>query len=330
MISRRTFAGAVAGGAAAVALSGAPAAAATRRSLGQVRHVTTDLLTIAYHEWGPANGEVVLLGHGWPYSPYAYAEVAPALAKRGYRVLVPYLRGNGPTVFRSADTIRSGQQAALGADVIAFMDALGIPDAIFAGYDWGGRGLCVAAALWPERCTGLVSVNSYLIQNLAVAQEPLPPAIEAGYWYFYLFLTERGKRGIAKDPKEFARVVWQKNSPKWRFSEADLDRAATLFTNPDFVDVTVHVYRHRLLTEPGDPRYDDLEARLLAQPSIQAPAVTLDGLADGVIPPTDGSSSARYFAGPRVHHQVAGAGHNLPQEAPHAFTAAVLEVAGLR
>lgn len=329
-MNRRTFTTAVGAGAAALSLAGFTSVPGSRSGLGPVKHVRTDLLDIAYHESGPADGEVVLLGHGWPYSPYAYTKVVPDLVRRGYRVLVPYLRGNGATTFLSPDTIRSGQQAALGADMIAFMDAVGVRQAIFGGYDWGGRGLCVAAALWPERCSGIVSVNSYLIQNLAVAQEPLPPAIEAGYWYFYLFLTERGRKGLAKDPKEFARVVWQKNSPKWQFTEADLDRAATLFTNPDYVDITVHVYRHRLLTEPGDPRYDDLEARLLAQPAIPQPAVTLDGIDDGVIPPTDGTASAKYFTGPRVHHRVPGAGHNLPQENPKAFVNAILEVARLR
>ncbi|GAA2777659.1 alpha/beta fold hydrolase [Crossiella cryophila] len=300
------------------------------RSLGPIRQVRTELLDIAYHESGPATGPVVLLGYGWPYSPLAYAEVAPALARRGYRVLIPYLRGQGTTRFRSPNTMRSGQQAALGSDWIAFMDALKIPKAIFGGYDWGGRGLCVAAALWPERCLGLVSVNNYLVQNLSLARMPLAPSIESAQWYFYYFLTERGRNGLTTNTKELTRVVWQRNSPTWRFTEQDLDQAVSIFQNPDYVDIVLHNYRHRLLTEPGDPRYDDLESKLLTQPRITVPTVTLDGLDDGNFPPTNGTPSAKFFTGPRVHHQVPGAGHNLPQERPKAFLNAVLEVTRLR
>lgn len=338
MISRRTFAKVVTAGAAAASLGGlSPDSAAAAesakpfRGLGPVRHVHTDLLDIGYHEVGPSDGEVVLLCHGWPYSPYAYAEVAPELARRGYRVLVPYLRGHGPTTFLDADTFRSGQQAALGSDVIAFLDALGIPRAIFGGYDWGGRGLNVAAALWPERCTGIVSVNSYLVQNLNPAALLVPdvPETESAHWYYYYFLTERGKAGLTKYRKELARVVWTRNSPEWKFTDADFDRAAAQMDNPDYVDIVLHVYRVRLHEAPGDPRYDALETRLLAQPQITVPAVTLDGLADGSLPPTDGTMSAFHYAGPRVHHQIPGAGHNLPQERPKAFVNAVLEVAHL-
>jgi pimeloyl-ACP methyl ester carboxylesterase len=297
--------------------------------LAPLHQVKTDLLDIAYYEAGPVDGDVVILLHGWPYDINSYINVAPNLASDGYRVIVPYLRGNGPTTFLYTDTFRSGQQAALGADIIALMDALQIPKAIFAGYDWGGRGACVAAALWPERCSGLVSVNSYLIQDLSVAWVPLVPAIEAGFWYFYYFLTPRGAAGLTQNFKEIARVVWTKNSPQWDFTESDLDRAATTYNNPDYVDVVLHVYRVRLLYAPGDPAYAELEARLLQQPPITVPAVTLDGLADGNFPPTNGSTSAIHFTGPRVHHQVPGAGHNLPQEAPIAFTDAVREVASL-
>lgn len=308
--------------------AGATAAAG---GLGRLRHVKTDLLEIGYYEAGPANAPVVLLGHGWPYSPFAFVEVVPELVRRGYRVLTPYIRGNGPTIFLSADTFRSGQQAALGSDWIAFMDALEIPKAIFAGYDWGGMGLCVAAALWPERCTALVSVNSYLVQNLdpKLASMPAAPAIEAAQWYFDYFTTERGKNGLTANAKEIARVVWTKNSPTWHYTEADLDRAARLWTNPDYVAVTLHVYRHRRLTEPGDPRYDKLEALLRKQPPITVPTVTLDGKDDGNFPWTDGTPSASHFTGPRVHHVVPGAGHNLPQEQPRAFVRAVLEAARL-
>ncbi|GAA3565044.1 alpha/beta hydrolase [Kribbella ginsengisoli] len=333
MISRRTFSKVVGAGAAAAAVvpgiaSAAPVAVG---GLGRLRHVQTDLLDIAYYESGPAGGPAVLLGHGWPYSPYAFTHVVPELVRAGYRVLTPFLRGHGETTFLSADTFRSGQQAALGSDWIAFMDALQIPKAIFAGYDWGGRGLCVAAALWPERCVALVSVNSYLVQNLdpKLAVIPAAPAVEAAQWYFDYFTTERGKNGLTQNRKEIARVVWTKNSPTWDYTEADLDRAASLMTNPDYVAVVLHVYRHRRLTEPGDPRYDALEAQLRKQPPITVPAVTLDGKDDGNFPWTDGKPSAFHFTGPRVHHVVQGAGHNLPQEKPRAFVKAILEAARL-
>ena len=329
MITRRTF-GMIVGAGAAMTGIGATPVEATTSNLGPVRHVRTELLDIAYHEVGPRRGKPVLLAHGWPYTPQAYAEVAPDLARRGYRVLIPYLRGHGLTRFRDAATIRSGQQAALGEDVIAFLDALNIPRALFGGYDWGGRGLNVAAALWPERCTGLVSVNSYLVQDLANALMPDPAAIEAGHWYYFYFLSERGRAGLTQNKKELARVVWTRNSPQWKFTEADLDHAVELMANPDYVDVVLHVYRHRLLAAPGDPRYDALEARLLKQPQITVPAVTLDGIADGSIPATDGTMSAFHYAGPRVHHQIPGAGHNLPQESPKSFVDAVLEVDRLR
>jgi pimeloyl-ACP methyl ester carboxylesterase len=297
--------------------------------LEPLKYVNTTRLQVGYYEAGPSNGTVVLLLHGWPYDINSYIDVAPALVKHGYRVIVPYLRGNGPTTFLRADTFRSGEQAALGYDIIELLDALAIPKAIFAGYDWGGRGANVAAALWPGRCLGLVSVNSYLIQNLNVAWTPLDPYIEFGFWYFYYFLTPRGEAALSINPKGIAKVVWTRNSPDWNFTQADLDRASTTFINPDYVAVVLHVYRHRLLYAPGDPDYAEIERLLLAQPLIPVPAVTLDGLADGNFPATNGSSSAASFTGPRVHHQVPNAGHNLPQEAPQTFVDAVLEVVSL-
>ncbi|KAH6871493.1 Alpha/Beta hydrolase protein [Thelonectria olida] len=295
--------------------------------LEPIQYVNTTRLQVAYYENGPVDGTVVLLLHGWPYDIHSYAAVTPALVRKGYRVIVPYLRGNGPTTFLRTDTFRSGEQAALGYDIVELLDALNIPKAIFAGYDWGGRGACVAAALWPERCDGLVSVNSYLIQDLSKAWVPLDAPIEAGFWYFYYFLTPRGESALAEHPKDIAKVVWNKNSPEWNYTEAELDRAAETFVNPDYVSVVTHVYRHRLLYASGDPDYADIERRLLEQPRIKVPTVTLDGLADGNFPPTNGSPSAAYFTGKRVHHQVPGAGHNLPQEKPEAFVSAVLEVA---
>ncbi|MBU3865737.1 alpha/beta hydrolase [Streptomyces sp. 4503] len=306
-------------------------AARTPHGLGPVRHTRTDLLDIAYHDVGSADGTPVILLHGWPFSPVgSYTEVAPALARRGYRCYIPYLRGHGETRFRHQDTFRSGQQAALGTDLVAFMDALRVPRALFAGYDWGGRAGDVAAALWPERCTGLVSVNGYLIQNLAVTREPLAPSIESGYWYFFYFLTERGRKGLQRNREDLARVVWHRNSPQWHFTEAEFAQAARLWTNPDYVDVVIHSYRHRLAAAPGDPRYADLERRLLDQPRITVPTVTLDGQADGVNPATDGSGYAVHFSGPWTHHVVPDAGHNLPQEQPEAFTAAVLEADAMK
>ncbi|MGK5442708.1 alpha/beta fold hydrolase [Micromonospora sp. URMC 105] len=297
--------------------------------LGPVRHVRTDVLDVGYLELGPAEGDPVLLLHGFPYDVHAYAEVAPRLAAEGHRVVVPWLRGHGPTRFLDPATPRSGQQAALGADVVALLDALDLPRAVLAGYDWGGRAACVVAALWPERCAGLVSVNSYQILDIAAAGKPLRPELEAGFWYFFYFTTDRGRAGLAAHRRDIARVIWTRNSPRWRFDDAVLDRSAESFDNPDYVDVVVHGYRHRLGLADGDPRYADIESRLAGLPPVRVPAVTLDGTADGNFPATDGSPTARYFAGPRRHHQVPDAGHNLPQEAPEAFAAAVREVTGL-
>ncbi|WP_210572013.1 alpha/beta fold hydrolase [Streptomyces sp. GESEQ-4] len=301
-----------------------------RHALAPLRRVSTDVLEVAYYQTGSADGDAVLLLHGFPYDIHSYVDVAPLLADSGFRVVVPYLRGHGPTRFLLGSTPRSGQQAALGADVVAFMDALGVERAYLAGYDWGGRAANVAAALWPERVLGLVSVNSYLIQDISAAAIPLAPEREAGFWYFYYFLTERGRAGLANDPREIARVIWKRNSPKWPFRESDLDRAAESFTNPDYTDVVLHSYRHRLGFAPGAEQYAELEARLAGLPAITVPTITLDGLADGNFPATDGSSSARHFTGPRLHRHVADAGHNLPQERPEAFAAAVRDVRRLR
>jgi len=300
---------------------------ATARTL---RYVRTDALEVAYFEAGPSDGEVALLLHGFPYDIHSYVDVIPRLVEAGHRVIAPYLRGHGPTRFLDSAAPRSGQQAAIGTDVIALMDALDIPRAIFAGYDWGGRVVCVAAALWPERCAGIVSVNSYLIQDVSLAMTPIRPDLEAGFWYFYYFLTERGRAGLTANRREIARVIWTRNSPNWHFDDATLERAAVAFDNPDYVDVVLHSYRHRLGYAPSYPPYDQIEKKLAARPAITVPAVTLDGLADGNFPATDGSTSARHFTGPRVHHQVPNAGHSLPQESPDAFASAVLELAHLR
>lgn len=292
-----------------------------------LRQVRTDLLDIGYHEAGPAEGRPIILLHGFPYDIHSYVDVAPMLAAQGFRVIVPYLRGFGTTRMLSADTPRAGQQAAIGQDVIELMNALDIPEAVLAGYDWGGRAACVVAAIKPSRCVGLVSVNGYLIQDIAKAGAPLPPAIERGLWYQYYFQTERGRAGLQANRRELARVLWKNNSPTWQFSDATFERSAAAFDNPDFVDIVIHSYRHRLGLAPGFPQYDEIEKRLAAVAPISVPTITLDGLADGVIPATDGRASAAKFSGPRIHRQVPDAGHNLPQEAPKAFADACAELA---
>jgi pimeloyl-ACP methyl ester carboxylesterase len=298
-----------------------------RRHRMPVSVVQTDLLEVAYHQAGPVDGRPVVLLHGFPYDIHSYQEVALLLTEQGLRVIVPYLRGHGPTRFLDPEAARVGQQAALGADLLALMDALDIPEAILAGYDWGGRAACIVAAVWPERCTGLVSVNGYLIQDIAGSQQPIDPDLEAGFWYFWYFATERGRRGLAANRREIAKVIWTRNSPDWHFDDETLDLTAEAFDNDDYVDIVIHSYRHRLGLAEGHPTYEALEQRLAAQPSISVPTMTLDGLADGNFPATDGTPSAGHFTGPRSHRQILHAGHNLPQEAPAAFADAVLELA---
>jgi pimeloyl-ACP methyl ester carboxylesterase len=292
-----------------------------------VRQVDTDLLSIGYHEVGPENGHPIILLHGFPYDIHSYIEVAPMLAAQGYRVIVPHLRGHGSTRFLSSDTPRSGQQAAIGADVIDLMDALHIPEAVLAGYDWGGRAACVTAALRPTRVVGLVSVNGYLIQDIAKAGAPAPAQVEWGQWYQHYFQSERGRAGLTANRNDIARILWRNNSPHWKFDDATFARAASAFDNPDYVAVVLHAYRHRLGAASGYPDYEAAEQRLAAQPVIKVPTITLDGLDDGVVPATDGKSSAARFSGPRSHRQIPGAGHNLPQESPKAFADAVAALA---
>ena len=301
---------------------------ATRR-LEPLRHVETEHLDVAYFEAGPEDGQPVLLLHGFPYDIHSYVEVAPNLVEAGFRVIVPYLRGHGDTRFLDGSVPRSGQQAALGQDVIELMDALRIPEAILAGYDWGGRAACVVAALHPERVTALVSVNGYLIQDISASMQPIRPDLEAGFWYFFYFLTERGRAGLTENRRGIAEVIWRRNSPDRSFSEAELDRAAAAFDNPDFVDVVIHSYRHRLFHVPGAPEYSRVEAQLAQLPSIGVPAITLDGLADGNFPARDAATAGARFVGPHEHRQVPHAGHNLPQEAPLAFADAIHSAAEL-
>ena len=296
--------------------------------LEPLRHIDAGVLDVAYFEAGPADGPVVMLLHGFPYDIHSYVDVAPQLAAKGCRVVVPYLRGYGPTRFRDSATPRSGEQAAMGADLMALMDALHIERAVFAGYDWGGRAACVGAALWPERCIGLVSVNGYLIQDIAKAMVPAKPEREVPLWYQYYFQLERGRAGLAADRRGIARILWQQWSPNWYFDDAVLERTALAHDNPDYVDVVIHSYRHRFGLADGDPRYADIQRRLAALPVIAVPAITLDGDADGVVPATDGAAQAGKFTGRRTHRVIPGAGHNLPQEEPEAFAAAVMELIG--
>ena len=294
--------------------------------LEPLKAVRAGVLEVSYYETGPADGDVVILLHGFPFDIHAYVDVIPPLADAGLRVIVPFLRGYGPTRFVKADTPRSGQQAAIGRDIVELMDALAIPRAILAGYDWGGRGACIVAALWPERCAGLVSVNSYTIIDIPAEADPIAPKREAALWFFFYFATERGRRGLTADRREIANLIWRGLSPMWRFDGATFERTAVAFDNDDFVDVVVHFFRHRLGLAGGFPSYEATEAELAAKPPIAAPAITLDGQADGQAPVTDGSASAIHFTGPRIHRQVPNAGHNLPQESPEAFAQAVLDL----
>ena len=291
-----------------------------------LRKIEAGVLEIAYYETGPSDGPPVLLMHGFPYDIHTYAEVAPMLAGQGCRVIVPYMRGYGSTRFLHDATPRSGEQAAFGADLLALLDALEIDRAVLAGYDWGGRAACVAAALWPGRCAGLVSLNSYNIQNIAKAMEPDTPENEHSLWYQYYFHSERGRAGLAKDRRALTRLLCRLWSPTWKFDDATFERSAAAFDHPDFVEVVIHSYRHRFGLVAGDPAYADIERRLAAQPAITVPTITFDGIDDGVRPPADASAHAQRFSGPRSHRLVPGAGHNLPQEAPRIFADAVLEL----
>lgn len=300
----------------------------TDKSFGQIKQIDAGVLNIGYAELGPANGTPVILLHGWPYDIHSFVEVAPLLASKGYRVIVPHLRGHGTTRFLSDKTIRNGQQAAVAFDIVALMDALKIDKAILAGYDWGARTADIIAAIWPERVKALVSVNGYLINNLERNKLPLSPKAEWGWWYQYYFATERGRAGLEANRSDFAKLIWKSNSPKWNFDDTTFNQSAASFNNPDYASIVIHNYRWRLSLAEGEPQYDALEKKLAAGPVISVPTVTLDGDADGVAPATDGSSYAKKFTGKCVHHIIKGVGHNLPQEAPQAFVDAVIEVDG--
>ncbi len=306
------------------AASGTPGGALD--AFGPVRQIDAGALSIGYVEMGPAGGQPVILLHGWPYDIHSFADVAPRLAQAGKRVIVPYLRGHGSTVFRSADSMRNAQQAAVAFDVIALMDALKIPRAVVAGFDWGARTADIVAALWPERCTALVSVSGYLIGSPHANEAPLPPASELAWWYQFYFATERGRLGYERNRVDFNRLIWRTASPRWNFDEATYQRSAQAFDNPDHVAIVIHNYRWRLGLAPGEARYDAVERTLAAGPTIAVPSITLEGDANGAAHPQPEAYRAR-FVGRYEHRQLdGGIGHNLPQEAPQAFAQAVLDV----
>lgn len=292
-----------------------------------VRQIAGGDLDVGYVDAGPADGQPVLLLHGWPYDIHAYDEVTPILTAAGYRVLVPFARGYGSTRFLSDTTPRNGEQAALATDVIAFMDALHIDDAIIGGFDWGARTAGAVAALWPERVRGLVAVSGYLIGSQAANRAPLEPQAEHAWWYQFYFATERGERGYRQNTRAFDRLIWQTASPAWAFDDETFERTAASFDNPDHVAIVIHNYRWRIGVADGEERYADLEGRLAEGPTIGVPTITLEGDANGA-PHPDPSAYRSKFTGPYEHRTVGGGiGHDLPQEAPEAFAQAVIDVA---
>jgi pimeloyl-ACP methyl ester carboxylesterase len=300
----------------------------TNTSFGPLKQIDAGVLNVGYAEAGPATGPPVILLHGWPYDIYTYVDVAPLLASAGYRVLVPYVRGYGPTRFLSGTTIRNGQPSAVAVDIVTFMDALRIQKAILAGCDWGARTANIVAALWPERCKAMVSVSGYLIGSQEAGKNPLPPKNELEWWYQFYFATERGRAGYDKYRRDFAKLIWQIASPKWNFDDATFERSAASFDNPDHVSIVIHNYRWRLALADGEPKYEDLDKRLGEFPVITVPTITLEGDANGA-PHPEPSSYARKFSGKYSHRTItSGIGHNLPQEAPQAFAQAVVDVDG--
>jgi pimeloyl-ACP methyl ester carboxylesterase len=291
-----------------------------------IDQVETGDLSIGYADVGPPSGPAVLLLHGWPYDIHSYAEAAPMLAAEGYRVVVPHLRGYGSTTFLSEETPRNGQQAVLAVDAVALLDALAIDSAIVAGFDWGARTANVMAALWPERCKAMVSVSGYLIGNQEANRAPLPPAAELSWWYQFYFSTERGRDGYARYRNDFAKLIWRTASPEWRFEDETFERSARSFENPDHVDIVIHNYRWRLGVSDGERRFDEVERRLAESPEINVPTISLEGDRNGAPHPDPGAYATK-FSGKYEHRTVSGGvGHNLPQEAPHAFVEAIVDV----
>ena len=328
MINRRDFAWTVGMAVAATSVADYTASHAdaappgSHTSFPALKQVDVGLLNVGYAEDGPADGPPVILLHGWPYDIHSYVDVAPLLAARGYRVLVPYLRGYGSTRFNSDDTMRNGQQTALAEDTVAFMNALGIQHAVLAGFDWGARTADIVAAVYPDRVKALVSVSGYLIVNLVANQKPLSPLAERGWWYQYYFSTQLGVDGYRQNTYDFNKLIWQEASPMWKFDGATYDRSADAFTNPDHVDIVIHNYRWRLSLAPGEPRYDELDHKLADNPMISVPTITIGSDFDG--PNKDGTAYRTMFTGPYSHRVLDGIGHNVPQEAPREFADAVV------
>jgi pimeloyl-ACP methyl ester carboxylesterase len=333
---RRHFLGAAAMAVAATQFGLIPSAAAQQSTeapltrpaaaFGPLKQIDAGALSVGYAELGPANGPPVILLHGWPYDIHTYVDVAPLLAAKGRRVIVPYLRGYGTTRFLSDETMRNGQQSAIATDIVALMDALGIEKATIGGCDWGARTANIVAALWPERCKAMVSVSGYLIGSQQAGKRPLPPKAELQWWYQYYFATDRGRAGYKQYTQDFARLIWQLASPQWNFDDVTFGRSAAAFDNPDHVDIVMHNYRWRLGLADGESQYDELEKRLAQAPVISVPTITLEGNANGA-PHPDANAYAKMFSGKYAHRVVMGGiGHNLPQEAPQAFADAVAEV----
>ncbi|MDH4608424.1 alpha/beta hydrolase [Pseudomonas sp. BN102] len=300
--------------------------AGTNTSFAPLKQIDAGVLNVAYAEAGPADGRVVILLHGWPYDIHSFVDVVPMLAAKGYRVIVPYLRGYGETRFLSGETMRNGQPSAIASDIVAFMDALKIDQAVLGGFDWGARTANIIAALWPQRCKALVSVSGYLIGSQEAGRMPLPPKNELQWWYQFYFATERGRAGYDRYHRDFAKLIWQNTSPQWKFDDATFERSAAAFDNPDHVAIVVHNYRWRLGLAEGESKFDELEKRLAGFPVITVPTITLQGDADGA-PHPDPSAYAKKFSGKYSHRPVEGGiGHNLPQEAPQAFAQAVVDV----
>ena len=309
-----------------VAQTTATAATTGNSALGPVKRIDAGVLNVVYAEAGPSNGRTVILLHGWPYDIHSFVDVTPRLESAGYRVIVPYLRGYGTTSFISSETLRNGQPSALALDAIALMDALKIDSAIVAGFDWGARSADIVAALWPQRCRGIVSVSGYLIGSQEANKKPLPPAAELQWWYQFYFATERGELGYRQYTRDFNKLIWQLASPKWQFDDATFDRTAASFDNPDHVSIVIHNYRWRLGLAQGESQYDELEQRLAKGPVITVPTITLEGDANGAFHPP-ASVYAGKFPGKYEHRLITGGiGHNLPQEAPQAFAQAILDV----
>jgi pimeloyl-ACP methyl ester carboxylesterase len=332
-VNRRTLLTAMPVGAAVLASSTVlfdrGVAAQAQSTFGPLKRISAGVLDVAYAEAGPATGTPAILLHGWPYDIHTYVDVAPRLAAAGYRVIVPYLRGYGATRFHSADTLRNGQQAALAFDAIDLMDALKLDQVIVAGCDWGARTANIIAALWPERCKGLVSVSGYLIGSQEANRMPLPPKAELQWWYQFYFATERGVEGYRKYTRDFARLIWQLASPKWAFDDATFERSAAALDNPDHVAISIDNYRWRLGLAPGEPKFNEAERKLAVLPTIGVPTITLEGDANGAPHPLPQSYAGKY-TGKYQHRLISGGiGHNLPQEAPQAFAQAVLDVTRL-